>query len=88
MVSTWGRSTIDAGVLRILLELTASGGESDSRPVSAPGNRKICEDKTYCRRLRWRTGGLPESAGKQPQYCLAVEKLLGWAIPKRAQYIA
>src|SRR5246500_1933975 len=78
------------GVLRILLELD---GETVIRAVPDlgylhTGIEKSCEDKTYSQAIP-----LPDRMdylnplGNNLVYCLAVEKLLGLEIPKRAQYI-
>src|SRR6202023_1430651 len=78
------------GVLRILLELD---GETVVKAVPDlgylhTGIEKSCEDKTYSQAIT-----LPDRMaylnplGNNLVYCLAVEKLLGIEIPKRAQYI-
>src|SRR6266852_5680949 len=78
------------GVLRILLELD---GETVVKAVPDlgylhTGIEKSCEDKTYSQdiTLTDRIDYL-NPLGNNLVYCLAVEKLLGLAVPKRAQYI-
>jgi NADH-quinone oxidoreductase subunit D len=78
------------GVLRILLELD---GENVVRAIPDMGYlhtgiEKSCEDKTYSQviTLTDRIDYL-NPLGNNLAYCLAVEKLLGLEIPKRAQYI-
>ena len=78
------------GVLRILLELD---GETVLKAVPDlgylhTGIEKSCEDKTYSQviTLTDRMDYL-SPLGNNLVYCLAVEKLLGLEIPKRAQYI-
>src|SRR5579864_403313 len=78
------------GVLRILLELD---GETVVKAVLDlgylhTGIEKSCEDKTYSQviTLTDRMDYL-NPLGNNLVYCLAVEKLLGLEVPKRAQYI-
>jgi NADH-quinone oxidoreductase subunit D len=78
------------GVLRILLELD---GESVVKAVPDMGYlhtgiEKSCEDKTYSQAITLtdRIDYL-NPLGNNLAYCLAVEKLLGLEVPKRAQYI-
>ena len=78
------------GVLRVLLELD---GETVVKAVPDlgylhTGIEKSCEDKTYSQviTLTDRMDYL-SPLGNNLVYCLAVEKLLGLEIPKRAQYI-
>ena len=78
------------GVLRILLELD---GETVVNAVPDigylhTGIEKSCEDKTYSQAITLtdRMDYL-NPLGNNLVYCLAVEKLLGLEIPKRAQYI-
>src|SRR3989475_2983353 len=78
------------GVLRILLELD---GETVVKAVPDlgylhTGIEKSCEDKTYSQviTLTDRIDYL-NPLGNNLVYCLAVEKLLGLAVPKRAQCI-
>src|SRR5450432_4732632 len=78
------------GVLRILLELD---GETVIKAVPDlgylhTGIEKSCEDKTYSQAITLtdRMDYL-NPLGNNLVYCLAVEKLLGLDIPKRAQYI-
>jgi len=78
------------GVLRVLLELD---GETVVRAVPDlgylhTGIEKSCEDKTYSQAITLtdRMDYL-NPLGNNLVYCLAVEKLLGLEIPKRAQYI-
>jgi NADH-quinone oxidoreductase subunit D len=78
------------GVLRILLELD---GETVVKAVPDlgylhTGIEKSCEDKTYSQAITLtdRMDYL-NPLGNNLVYCLAVEKLLGLEIPKRAQYI-
>src|SRR5215468_5773933 len=78
------------GVLRILLELD---GETVIKAVPDMGYlhtgiEKSCEDKTYSQviTLTDRMDYL-NPLGNNLVYCLAVEKLLGLEVPKRAQYI-
>ena len=78
------------GVLRVLLELD---GETVVKAVPDlgylhTGIEKSCEDKTYSQAITItdRMDYL-SPLGNNLVYCLAVEKLLGLEIPKRAQYI-
>ncbi|MGC2672955.1 MAG: NADH dehydrogenase (quinone) subunit D [Candidatus Acidiferrum sp.] len=78
------------GVLRVLLELD---GETVVRAVPDlgylhTGIEKSCEDKTYSQAITLtdRMDYL-NPLGNNLVYCLAVEKLLGLEVPKRAQYI-
>jgi NADH-quinone oxidoreductase subunit D len=78
------------GVLRVLLELD---GETVVRAVPDlgylhTGIEKSCEDKTYSQAITLtdRMDYL-NPLGNNLVYCLAVEKLLGLEIPKRAQYV-
>jgi NADH-quinone oxidoreductase subunit D len=78
------------GVLRILLELD---GETVVKAVPDigylhTGIEKSCEDKTYSQAITLtdRMDYL-NPLGNNLVYCLAVEKLLGLEVPKRAQYI-
>jgi NADH-quinone oxidoreductase subunit D len=78
------------GVLRVLLELD---GETVVKAVPDlgylhTGIEKSCEDKTYSQviTLTDRMDYL-SPLGNNLVYCLAVEKLLGLEVPKRAQYI-
>jgi len=78
------------GVLRVLLELD---GETVVKAVPDlgylhTGIEKSCEDKTYSQAITLtdRMDYL-NPLGNNLVYCLAVEKLLGLEIPKRAQYI-
>ena len=77
------------GVLRIVLELD---GETVLRAVPDlgylhTGIEKSCEDKTYSQAITLtdRMDYL-NPLGNNLVYCLAVEKLLGLQVPKRAQY--
>jgi NADH-quinone oxidoreductase subunit D len=77
------------GVLRIVLELD---GETVLKAVPYlgylhTGIEKSCEDKTYSQAITLtdRMDYL-NPLGNNLVYCLAVEKLLGLQIPKRAQY--
>src|SRR5471030_1630093 len=77
------------GVLRILLELD---GETVVKAVPDlgylhTGIEKSCEDKTYSQAITLtdRMDYL-NPLGNNLVYCLAVEKLLGLVVPKRAQY--
>src|SRR6267142_5288890 len=78
------------GVLRVLLEL-----DGENVVTAIPdlgylhtGIEKSCEDKTYSQviTLTDRIDYL-NPLGNNLVYCLAVEKLLGLEVPKRAQYI-
>ena len=78
------------GVLRVLLELD---GENIVKAVPDlgylhTGIEKSCESKTYSQAITLtdRMDYL-NPLGNNLTYCLAVEKLLGLEIPKRAQYI-
>src|SRR6202040_1437634 len=78
------------GVLRILLELD---GENVVKAIPDMGYlhtgiEKSCEDKTYSQAITLtdRIDYL-SPLGNNLAYCLAVEKLLGIEVPKRAQYI-
>jgi NADH-quinone oxidoreductase subunit D len=78
------------GVLRVLLELD---GENVVRAVSDigylhTGIEKSCEAKTYSQAITL-TDRLDYLAPLSNNlcYCLAVEKLLGLEVPKRAQYV-
>jgi NADH-quinone oxidoreductase subunit D len=78
------------GVLRIALELD---GETVIKAVPDlgylhTGIEKSCEDKTYTQAITLtdRMDYL-NPLGNNLVYCLAVEKLLGIEVPKRAQYV-
>ena len=78
------------GVLRILLELD---GEIVVKAVPDlgylhTGIEKSCEDKTYSQAITLtdRMDYL-NPLGNNLVYCMAVEKLLGLEVPKRAQYV-
>jgi len=78
------------GVLRIALELD---GETVIKAVPDlgylhTGIEKSCEDKTYSQAITLtdRMDYL-NPLGNNLAYCLAVEKLLGLEVPKRAQYV-
>jgi NADH-quinone oxidoreductase subunit D len=78
------------GVLRVLLELD---GEIVVKAVPDlgylhTGIEKSCEDKTYSQAITLtdRMDYL-NPLGNNLVYCLAVEKLLGLEVPKRAQYV-
>ncbi len=78
------------GVLRIALELD---GETVLKAVPDlgylhTGIEKSCEDKTYSQAITLtdRMDYL-NPLGNNLAYCLAVEKLLGLEVPKRAQYV-
>jgi NADH-quinone oxidoreductase subunit D len=78
------------GVLRVLLEMD---GETVVKAVPDcgylhTGIEKSCEDKTYSQAITLtdRIDYL-NPLGNNLAYCLAVEKLLGLEIPKRAQYV-
>jgi NADH-quinone oxidoreductase subunit D len=78
------------GVLRILLELD---GETVLNAIPDlgylhTGIEKSCEDKTYSQAITLtdRMDYL-NPLGNNLAYCLAVEKLIGLEVPKRAQYI-
>ncbi len=78
------------GVLRILLELNGETVVSAIPDLGYlhTGIEKSCEDKTYSQAITLtdRIDYL-SPLGNNLVYCLAVEKLLGLEIPKRAQYI-
>jgi len=78
------------GVLRVLLELDGENVVSAVPDLGYlyTGIEKSCEDKTYSQviTLTDRMDYL-NPLGNNLVYCLAVEKLLGLEIPKRAQYI-
>ncbi|HKT47738.1 MAG TPA: NADH dehydrogenase (quinone) subunit D [Candidatus Acidoferrales bacterium] len=78
------------GVLRVLLELD---GETVVKAIPDlgylhTGIEKSCEDKTYAQAITLtdRIDYL-NPLGNNLVYCLAVEKLLGLEVPKRAQYV-
>src|SRR5216684_2624036 len=78
------------GVLRILLELDGENVISAVPDIGYlhTGIEKSCEDKTYSQAITLTDridylAPLSNNLG----YCLAVEKLLGLEVPKRAQYI-
>jgi NADH-quinone oxidoreductase subunit D len=78
------------GVLRVLLELD---GETVVKAIPDlgylhTGIEKSCEDKTYSQAITLtdRMDYL-NPLGNNLVYCMAVEKLLGLEVPKRAQYI-
>src|SRR5690349_5594759 len=78
------------GVLRVRLDLD---GETVIRAVPdlgylRTGIEKSCEDKTYSQAITLtdRMDYL-NPLGNNLVYCLAVEKLLGLEVPKRAQYV-
>ena len=78
------------GVLRVLLELdgeTVVKADPDCGYLHT-GIEKSCEDKTYSQAITLtdRIDYL-NPLGNNLAYCLAVEKLLGLEIPKRAQYV-
>jgi NADH-quinone oxidoreductase subunit D len=78
------------GVLRVLLELDGENVVSSDPDIGYlhTGIEKSCEDKTYSQviTLTDRMDYL-NPLGNNLVYCLAVEKLLGLNVPKRAQYI-
>jgi NADH-quinone oxidoreductase subunit D len=78
------------GVLRVLLELDGENVVSAVPDLGYlhTGIEKSCEDKTYSQAITLtdRIDYL-NPLGNNLVYCLAVEKLLGLEIPKRAQYI-
>src|SRR5574340_368462 len=78
------------GVLRVLLELDGENVVSAVPDLGYlhTGIEKSCEDKTYSQviTLTDRIDYL-NPLGNNLVYCLAVEKLLGLEVPKRAQYI-
>jgi NADH-quinone oxidoreductase subunit D len=78
------------GVLRVLLELDGENVISAVPDIGYlhTGIEKSCEDKTYTQAITLTDridylAPLSNNLG----YCLAVEKLLGLEVPKRAQYI-
>ena len=78
------------GVLRVLLELE---GETVIKAIPDlgylhTGIEKSCEDKTYSQAITLtdRMDYL-NPLGNNLVYCMAVEKLLGLEVPKRAQYV-
>jgi NADH-quinone oxidoreductase subunit D len=78
------------GVLRVLLELDGENVVSAIPDLGYlhTGIEKSCEDKTYSQAITLtdRMDYL-NPLGNNLVYCLAVEKLLGLEVPKRAQYI-
>ena len=78
------------GVLRVVLELDGENVVSAVPDLGYlhTGIEKSCEDKTYSQAITLtdRIDYL-NPLGNNLVYCLAVEKLLGLEIPKRAQYI-
>jgi len=78
------------GVLRVLLELDGENVVSAVPDLGYlhTGIEKSCEDKTYSQTITLtdRMDYL-NPLGNNLVYCLAVEKLLGLEVPKRAQYI-
>jgi len=78
------------GVLRVLLELDGENVVSAAPDLGYlhTGIEKSCEDKTYSQAITLtdRMDYL-NPLGNNLVYCLAVEKLLGLEVPKRAQYI-
>jgi NADH-quinone oxidoreductase subunit D len=78
------------GVLRVLLELDGENVVSAVPDIGYlhTGIEKSCEDKTYSQAITLtdRIDYL-NPLGNNLAYCLAVEKLLGLEVPKRAQYI-
>src|SRR5271154_3032057 len=78
------------GVLRVLLELDGENVVSAVPDLGYlhTGIEKSCEQKTYSQAITLtdRMDYL-NPLGNNLVYCLAVEKLLGLEIPKRAQYI-
>jgi NADH-quinone oxidoreductase subunit D len=78
------------GVLRVLLELDGENVVSAVPDIGYlhTGIEKSCEDKTYSQAITLtdRIDYL-NPLGNNLVYCLAVEKLLGLEVPKRAQYI-
>jgi NADH-quinone oxidoreductase subunit D len=78
------------GVLRVLLELDGENIVSAVPDIGYlhTGIEKSCEDKTYSQAITLtdRIDYL-NPLGNNLVYCLAVEKLLGLEVPKRAQYI-
>jgi len=78
------------GVLRVLLELDGENVVTAVPDIGYlhTGIEKSCEDKTYSQSITLtdRIDYL-NPLGNNLVYCLAVEKLLGLEVPKRAQYI-
>ena len=78
------------GVLRVLLELDGENIVNAIPDIGYlhTGIEKSCEDKTYSQAITLtdRMDYL-NPLGNNLVYCLAVEKLLGLEVPKRAQYI-
>lgn len=78
------------GVLRVLLELDGENVVTSDPDIGYlhTGIEKSCEDKTYSQAITLtdRMDYL-NPLGNNLVYCLAVEKLLGLEVPKRAQYI-
>ena len=78
------------GVLRVLLELDGENVVSAVPDIGYlhTGIEKSCEDKTYSQAITLtdRMDYL-NPLGNNLVYCLAVEKLLGLEVPKRAQYV-
>ncbi len=78
------------GVLRVLLELDGENVVSAVPDIGYlhTGIEKSCEDKTYSQAITLtdRIDYL-NPLGNNLVYCLAVEKLLGLEVPKRAQYV-
>src|SRR5271169_3633676 len=78
------------GVLRVLLELDGENIVSAVPDIGYlhTGIEKSCEDKTYSQAITLtdRMDYL-NPLGNNLVYCLAVEKLLGLEVPKRAQYV-
>ena len=78
------------GVLRVLLELDGENVVTAVPDIGYlhTGIEKSCEDKTYSQAITLtdRIDYL-NPLGNNLVYCLAVEKLLGLEVPKRAQYI-
>jgi NADH-quinone oxidoreductase subunit D len=78
------------GVLRVVLELDGENVVSAVPDLGYlhTGIEKSCEDKTYSQAITLtdRMDYL-NPLGNNLVYCLAVEKLLGLQVPKRAQYI-
>jgi NADH-quinone oxidoreductase subunit D len=78
------------GVLRVLLELDGENVVTSDPDIGYlhTGIEKSCESKTYSQAITLtdRMDYL-NPLGNNLAYCLAVEKLLGLEVPKRAQYI-
>jgi NADH-quinone oxidoreductase subunit D len=78
------------GVLRVLLELDGENVVNATPDIGYlhTGIEKSCEDKTYSQAITLtdRIDYL-NPLGNNLVYCLAVERLLGLEVPKRAQYI-